>query len=234
MRAAAVDALIAIVKGRKESSRAEVIRSVRGLLADPDLTVRHRAIAAAAELEDREAIPGTARRGRDARFAVRGRPRPGRPARSPRLAGLPPRPDREEHRAAPRLGHGHRQPARPGGPGARSARPPPRAGPRTRARAPHHLRRAQADHRMARGRALPDRRVARHRREQAHRSQSQLRRGRWASCDLAVRQAGRSQGPARPRPHLQPQTTTWPPTATPRFRARPTGRRRWPWAPTTR
>jgi putative membrane-bound dehydrogenase-like protein len=56
-RAAAVDALVAIVKGRKESSRAEVIRSVRGLLADRDATVRHRAIAAAAELEDREAIP---------------------------------------------------------------------------------------------------------------------------------------------------------------------------------
>jgi putative membrane-bound dehydrogenase-like protein len=56
-RAAAIDALIAIVKGRKETSRAEVSRSVRGLLTDPNVTVRHRAIAAAAELEDREAIP---------------------------------------------------------------------------------------------------------------------------------------------------------------------------------
>ncbi len=56
-RAAAVNALIAIIKGRKESSRAEVIRSVRGLLTDPDPTVKHRAIAAAADLEDRDAIP---------------------------------------------------------------------------------------------------------------------------------------------------------------------------------
>jgi putative membrane-bound dehydrogenase-like protein len=69
-RAAAVDALIAIVKGRKESARAEVIRSVRGLLADPDLTVRRRAIAAAAELEDREAIPAllTAAEAPDSQF----------------------------------------------------------------------------------------------------------------------------------------------------------------------
>jgi putative membrane-bound dehydrogenase-like protein len=56
-RAAAVDALIAIAKGRKETPRAEVSRSVRGLLTDADLAVRHRAIAAAAELEDREAVP---------------------------------------------------------------------------------------------------------------------------------------------------------------------------------
>ena len=56
-RAAAVDALIAIIKGRKEPARDEVVRSVRGLLADPDVTVRRRAIAAAADLEDREAIP---------------------------------------------------------------------------------------------------------------------------------------------------------------------------------
>jgi putative membrane-bound dehydrogenase-like protein len=57
VRSAAVDALVAIAKARKETPRAEVSRSVRRLLADADVAVRHRAMAAAAELDDREAIP---------------------------------------------------------------------------------------------------------------------------------------------------------------------------------
>ncbi|MGP0064224.1 MAG: PVC-type heme-binding CxxCH protein, partial [Isosphaeraceae bacterium] len=70
VRAAAIDALIAILKGRKESYRAEVIQPVRGLLTDRDLTVRHRAIAATAALEDRGAIPAllTAAESPDSRF----------------------------------------------------------------------------------------------------------------------------------------------------------------------
>ena len=54
------------------------------------------------------------------------------------------------------------------------------------------------------------------------------------SRDLEDRQAGRPEGPGRPRPHLSATTTTWRPTATPRSRAPRTGRRRWPSAPTTR
>jgi putative membrane-bound dehydrogenase-like protein len=70
VRSAAVDALVAIAKACKNAPRAEVSRSVRGLLADPDVAVRHRAIAAAAELGDREAIPAllTAAETPDSRF----------------------------------------------------------------------------------------------------------------------------------------------------------------------
>jgi putative membrane-bound dehydrogenase-like protein len=72
VRSAAVDALVAIVDAKvptgrrrrqrasdrgRASAHAEVSRAVRGLLADPDVSVRHRAIAAAAALKDREAIP---------------------------------------------------------------------------------------------------------------------------------------------------------------------------------
>jgi putative heme-binding domain-containing protein len=70
VRATAVDALIAILKGRNASHRAEAIPPVRGLVTDPDPTVRRRAIAATAELEDREAIPAllTASEAADTRY----------------------------------------------------------------------------------------------------------------------------------------------------------------------
>ena len=58
VRAAAVDALVAIARAHREKARAEVTGAIRGLMTDPDVEVRHRAIAAAAALEDREAIPG--------------------------------------------------------------------------------------------------------------------------------------------------------------------------------
>jgi putative membrane-bound dehydrogenase-like protein len=72
VRAAAVDALVAIVEGNgsggrrsrrragereRSSARADVSRGVRSLLADPDVSVRHRAMAGLAALRDREAIP---------------------------------------------------------------------------------------------------------------------------------------------------------------------------------
>ncbi len=204
VRSAAVDALVAIVKARKEAPRGEVSRSVRGLLADPAVAVRHRAIAAAAELEDREAIPALLDRGREVRIAS------SRPALA--LAALP------DLRALQvylrgltdkntdlrqRLGHRDRQPARPGRPGARPARDAQRAAPGALARAPDDLRRAEADHRLAGRRPVPDRRDAERRRQRADRSQSQLRGARRASRDLAGRQAGRSQGAGRPRPDLQ-------------------------------
>ncbi len=74
VRTAAVDALVAIAErpsqrgGRRRRSsltdnpdrdkvRNDVRRSVRPLLKDPDLAVRHHAMSAAATLDDREAIP---------------------------------------------------------------------------------------------------------------------------------------------------------------------------------
>ncbi len=55
VRAAAIDALVAIVKD-KEPGRDEVIRAVRPLLTDPAVDVRIRSIVAAGALSDREAI----------------------------------------------------------------------------------------------------------------------------------------------------------------------------------
>ena len=59
MRAAAVDALVAIVEADAESPpRADdVAAGVRALLTDPAVEVRTPAIAAAGALDDREAIP---------------------------------------------------------------------------------------------------------------------------------------------------------------------------------
>jgi HEAT repeat protein len=58
LRAAAVDALVAILQHRRDDPvRDQVVPVVRGLLADPAVVVKHRAIAAAAGLNDRAAIP---------------------------------------------------------------------------------------------------------------------------------------------------------------------------------
>ncbi len=72
VRAAAVDALVAIVQGKgpggrrsrpragdreRQSARADVSRGVRSHLTEPDVSVRHRAMAGVAALRDREAIP---------------------------------------------------------------------------------------------------------------------------------------------------------------------------------
>jgi putative membrane-bound dehydrogenase-like protein len=57
VRSAAIDALVALVKESREPVRDEATRSVRGLLADPAVEVRSRAIAAAGALNDRHAIP---------------------------------------------------------------------------------------------------------------------------------------------------------------------------------
>ena len=57
VRAAAIDALVAIVKDKSEPERQAVSKAVRALLTDPAIEVRTRAIAAAASLDDRQAIP---------------------------------------------------------------------------------------------------------------------------------------------------------------------------------
>jgi len=57
VRATAVDALVAIVKDKNEPARQGVTGAVRALLTDPAVVVRNRAIAAAASLDDRQAIP---------------------------------------------------------------------------------------------------------------------------------------------------------------------------------
>ncbi len=172
VRAAAVDALIATVAGdgaggrrgrqhaderERTSARTEVSRGVRSLLTDPDVSVRHRAMAGAAALRDREAIPAllAAADSPDSRFEAATALAAVPDLRAP--AGLPPRPGRQEHRPAPGLGHRNRQDPRSGRPGARSARAAQRAAPRGLARAADHLRRAGPDHRLAGRRAVPDR-----------------------------------------------------------------------------
>jgi putative membrane-bound dehydrogenase-like protein len=56
-RAAAIDALVGIVKDKHEASRDEVVRALRPLCTDPALEVRNRSLSAAGTLADREAIP---------------------------------------------------------------------------------------------------------------------------------------------------------------------------------
>ena len=86
LRAAGADALVAIVEARgsaegrrhrrhagqgdRTAVRADVSRAVRSLLTDPDVSVKHRAIAGVAALKDREAIPAllTAAEAPDSRF----------------------------------------------------------------------------------------------------------------------------------------------------------------------
>jgi putative membrane-bound dehydrogenase-like protein len=57
VRAAAIDALVAIVKRAKDRGRDDVAAGVRALLADPTSEVRNRAIAATGAIGDRQAIP---------------------------------------------------------------------------------------------------------------------------------------------------------------------------------
>ena len=57
VRAAAVDALVAIVKDKKVPAADDVATGVRALLTDPAPEVRNRAIAAAGAIGDRQAVP---------------------------------------------------------------------------------------------------------------------------------------------------------------------------------
>jgi putative membrane-bound dehydrogenase-like protein len=57
VRSAAVDGLVTIVKTKPERGRNQVVSPVRSLLSDRAVEVRNSAITAAAELEDRAAIP---------------------------------------------------------------------------------------------------------------------------------------------------------------------------------
>jgi putative heme-binding domain-containing protein len=57
VRAAAIEAMVAIVKEKSEPERQGVTAAVRALLTDPAVVVRKSAIAAAAALDDRQAIP---------------------------------------------------------------------------------------------------------------------------------------------------------------------------------
>ena len=70
VRAAAVDALVAIVKDKKAPARDDVAAGVRALLTDPAADVRNRAIAAAGAIGDRQADPRPDRAGRQARRAA--------------------------------------------------------------------------------------------------------------------------------------------------------------------
>ena len=235
MRAAAVDALVAIAEARSRPRRSVAgartpVGPRRGepggpLAADrPDVAVRHRAIAAAAALEDREAIPAllAAAESPDSRFEAGDGPR--RAARSPRLAGLPPRPGRQEHRPAPGLGHRDRQHPRPGRPGARPAREPQRAVARAPARAAHDLRRPGS-------RSPPGGSSARSRSPRTPGISPEKPIDPSASFEGAGGQPGRPGGPSSwPTSGARwtsaaptATTTTWPPTATPRSRAPPTG-----------
>ncbi len=57
VKSAAIDALVAIVKGKEAPARDKVMRAVGPLRTDAAVEVRNRAIAAAGSLEDREAVP---------------------------------------------------------------------------------------------------------------------------------------------------------------------------------
>ncbi len=105
------------------STHAEVSRAIRTLLADPDGLGPHaRRWPPSASLKDREAIPALLAAAQSGDCAVRGRDGTRRGARHPRLAGLSPRPGRQEPRPAPGLGDRDRQHPRQGRAGARPAR----------------------------------------------------------------------------------------------------------------
>jgi putative membrane-bound dehydrogenase-like protein len=57
VRAAAIDAMVAIAKDKSEPERQAVSKAVRALLTDPAIEVRKSAIASAGALNDRQAIP---------------------------------------------------------------------------------------------------------------------------------------------------------------------------------
>ena len=57
VQSAAIEALVAIVQGKRSPAHDEVMRALRPLRASASVEVRLRAIAAAGSLEDREAVP---------------------------------------------------------------------------------------------------------------------------------------------------------------------------------
>ena len=249
VRAAGVNALLAIAEARRSedtrrrprrsgppartSQRNDVARAVRPLLTDADVSVRHRAIAVARSLEDREAIPGllAAADTPDSRFeaAMALAAVPDVRALSVYLRGLADKNTGLREASAAAIG---RDP-RPGGAGARPARRPPRALAVALAGAAEDLRRPHADQFVAGRRPVPDRRRSGDQAGCPDRPEGQLRtRGRQA-CDMADRQPADARGHVNLR-RIYTDRDDRRPTVTPRSTAPTTGRRRWPSAPTTR